>query len=169
MKGRRQFSNARANARKQAGHALSHAAVLLSRAGTNAGEQLLSMWKRIRAQQIARSNSKRLHVSATASLGEKRFVAVIQVDGREFLVGGGSANVALLAQLDAQKSFNGMLTETMAVPGMKRQPAKRAKKPTAKVTEIGTVSDKKALKKQPARRTWKPIAKPTQHQIRKQA
>lgn len=99
-------------------------------------------WKRIREQQIARYKHKRLQVAETVSLGEKRFVAVIKVDGREFLIGGGATNVALLAQLDVKKplkankrlnareSFDGILAEEMTVP--KKQPAKRAKKKAAK-------------------------------------
>ena len=39
-------------------------------------------------------------MAATVSLGEKRFVAVIQIDGLQFLIGGGASNVALLAQLE---------------------------------------------------------------------
>jgi flagellar biogenesis protein FliO len=77
-----------------------------------------------------------LQVAETVSLGEKRFVAVIKVDGREFLIGGGATNVALLAQLGVKKqlnakaSFDEILTEKMTVP--KKQPAKRAKKKAAK-------------------------------------
>ena len=41
----------------------------------------------------------RLRVAETVSLGEKRFVALICVEGREFLIGGGTAGVSLLAQL----------------------------------------------------------------------
>lgn len=95
-------------------------------------------WKRLRAQQIARTSSKRLQVAATVSLGEKRFVAVIQVDGREFLVGGGATNVALLAQLGAKKSFNGVLTKTMNASeetAPRKQPAKRMKKKMAAAVE----------------------------------
>jgi hypothetical protein len=43
--------------------------------------------------------TKRLRVHETVSLGEKRFVALLSVEGREFLIGGGSAGVSLLAQL----------------------------------------------------------------------
>ena len=43
--------------------------------------------------------AKRLRVAETVSLGEKRFVALICVEGREFLIGGGTAGVSLLAQL----------------------------------------------------------------------
>ena len=45
------------------------------------------------------STTKRLHVSETISLGEKRFVAIVAVEGREFLIGGGVSGMSLLAQL----------------------------------------------------------------------
>ena len=45
------------------------------------------------------STTKRLRVSETISLGEKRFVAIVAVEGREFLIGGGVAGMSLLAQL----------------------------------------------------------------------
>jgi|HubBroStandDraft_5_1064220.scaffolds.fasta_scaffold393917_2 hypothetical protein len=71
----------------------------------------------IRSRQSARSRGKRLHVGATVSLGEKRFVAVIQVDGQQFLVGGGATNVTLLAQLNGKETFGDLLTESMNVGG----------------------------------------------------
>jgi hypothetical protein len=40
-------------------------------------------------------------VSETISLGEKRFVAIVAVEGREFLIGGGVSGMSLLAQLGA--------------------------------------------------------------------
>jgi flagellar biogenesis protein FliO len=87
---------------------------------------------------MARSNSKRLQVAETVSLGEKRFVSVIKVDGREFLIGGGATNITLLAQLGAKrplkikKPLNGILAEKMTVSS--KQPAKRARKKVAKPT-----------------------------------
>ena len=48
------------------------------------------------------STTKRLHVSETISLGEKRFVAIVNVEGREFLIGGGVSGMSLLAQLGAE-------------------------------------------------------------------
>jgi len=45
------------------------------------------------------STAKRLRVSETISLGEKRFVAIVAVEGREFLIGGGTSGMSLLAQL----------------------------------------------------------------------
>lgn len=47
------------------------------------------------------STTKRLHVSETISLGEKRFVAIVTVEGREFLIGGGVSGMSLLAHLGA--------------------------------------------------------------------
>jgi hypothetical protein len=87
---------------------------------------LPSIWRWIRKQQAARSSNKRLQVSATASLGEKRFVAVVQVDGMEFLVGGGPTNVALLAQLSAKVRFGDVLKESMN-GGVRTQSADRAR------------------------------------------
>ncbi len=55
------------------------------------------------------SSNKQLRVAETISLGDKRFVAVVQVEGRKFLIGGGSAGVSLLTQLgtanDTQAAF----------------------------------------------------------------
>jgi len=45
------------------------------------------------------SSTKRLRVGEIASLGEKRFVAIVTVEGREFLIGGGSAGVSMLTPL----------------------------------------------------------------------
>jgi flagellar biogenesis protein FliO len=65
---------------------------------------------------MARFSTRRLRVSETVSLGEKRFVAVIQIDGLQYLIGGGATNVALLAQLNAKESFGDLLTATMTFP-----------------------------------------------------
>jgi hypothetical protein len=81
----------------------------------NAGGLLTRGLNWIRARQSARSNDRRLQVAATVSLGDKRFVAVIQVDGLQFLVGGGATNVALLAQLNGRESFGALLKESMTV------------------------------------------------------
>jgi hypothetical protein len=127
--------------KKQLLGAWGNTARLLSCTGKGAKEQISRSWKNLRAQQIARSSSKRLQVVTTVSLGEKRFVAVIQVDGKEFLVGGGATNVALLAHLGPGKSFDGVLTETMnlsegLVP--EKQPTKRVrKKMVAAVEKVG--------------------------------
>jgi Flagellar biosynthesis protein, FliO len=49
---------------------------------------------------------KRLRVCESVSLGEKRFVAVIQVDGEQFLVGGSASSVSTLAHLKRSQEFS---------------------------------------------------------------
>jgi hypothetical protein len=49
--------------------------------------------------RVAIKTTKRLRVAETVSLGEKRFVALVSVEGREFLIGGGSSGVSLLTAL----------------------------------------------------------------------
>jgi flagellar biogenesis protein FliO len=96
----------------------------------NAIGLLSRAWRWIRARRISRSSSRRLQVDASVSLGEKRFVAVIQVDGLQFLIGGGATNVALLAELGRKESFGEVLNETMNIP--KRRPAKGTRKKIVK-------------------------------------
>lgn len=87
-------------------------------------------WNWLRERQAARSNSKRLQVAASVSLGEKRFIAVIKVDGDQFLVGGSATNVALLAQLKADESFGNLLQGAIGTP--EKPPAKRTRRRSAK-------------------------------------
>lgn len=54
------------------------------------------------------SAGKQLRVSDTVSLGEKRFVAVVHVEGKKFLIGGGTAGVSLLTQLTGADAGNEM-------------------------------------------------------------
>src|ERR1700733_9579919 len=92
-------------------------------------------WGWLHARNATRSNTRRLRVAETVSLGEKRFVAVVQVDGRHFLLAGGPTNIALLAQLDANEPFEDVLKKTMTVPtkqpAKRKRPAKRAGKASA--------------------------------------
>jgi hypothetical protein len=78
----------------------------------------------LRAHQAGRSSNRRLHVEASVSLGDKRFIAVVQVDGLQFLIGGGATNVALLAELKGKESFEDLLKETLSVQG--KEPAVRS-------------------------------------------
>jgi flagellar biogenesis protein FliO len=39
-----------------------------------------------------------MRIAETIPLGEKRFVALLTVDGREFLIGGSASSVSLLSQ-----------------------------------------------------------------------
>jgi flagellar biogenesis protein FliO len=87
------------------------------------------LWNWFRERQAARADAKRLHVAASVSLGEKRFIAVIQVDGQQFLVGGGATNVSLLAQVAANEPLNSVLENAMSA--QKVQPARRARRRVA--------------------------------------
>jgi hypothetical protein len=53
--------------------------------------------------RYASSSTKRLRVAEMVPLGEKRFLAVVSVEGREFLVGGGASGVSVVTQLDAAR------------------------------------------------------------------
>jgi len=55
------------------------------------------------------SSVKQLRVSETVALGEKRFVALIQVDGQKFLIGGGTSGVRLLTQLGTAQDSGSIL------------------------------------------------------------
>jgi hypothetical protein len=61
-------------------------------------DSLRRAWSSLHAKYKI-STTKRLRVSETISLGEKRFVAIVAVEGREFLIGGGVSGISLLAQL----------------------------------------------------------------------
>jgi len=61
-------------------------------------------WRLLQSKRRVKSNPKRLRLTETISLGEKRFVAVIQVDKCRFLIGGSATNVSLLTELDAVDS-----------------------------------------------------------------
>lgn len=50
--------------------------------------------------------SRRLRVCETLSLGERRFVAVIEFDHQQFLVGGSGNSLELLARLHDGKVVN---------------------------------------------------------------
>lgn len=57
------------------------------------------------------STSRKLRLCESLSLGEKRFLAVVQFDTQQFLVGGGGNNVSLLARLGETPDFAEVLTE----------------------------------------------------------
>ena len=59
-----------------------------------------------------RRRSRRLRMVETLSLGERRMVGVLEVDGREFLIGATAQSVALLSELseDAGDEFPVALT-----------------------------------------------------------
>ncbi len=68
-------------------------------------------WNRARHRVRFEQRRKRLRLCESLSLGEKRFVAVIEVDGEQILVGGGASGVATLARLQPSREFAGMMKE----------------------------------------------------------
>jgi len=58
---------------------------------------------------VGNTGPKQLQVVETLPLGEKRFVAILNAEGRKFLIGGGASGVSLLTQLDdATETFEEM-------------------------------------------------------------
>ncbi len=78
---------------------------------------LTRAWSFLQARYKS-STTKRLHVSETISLGEKRFVAIVSVEGREFLIGGGGSGMSLLAQLGAAPRSSNDLGQTIGGGGI---------------------------------------------------
>lgn len=72
---------------------------------------VLSAWKWIEQKRVRQSAMRRLRVAETISLGEKRFVSIVQVDGCDYLIGGAAGSVSLLTALAKQPSFNETLQQ----------------------------------------------------------
>jgi hypothetical protein len=60
---------------------------------------LASAWTWLKRNYVS-SAARRMRIAETVSLGEKRFVAILHVDGCEFLIGGGTSGISLLAQME---------------------------------------------------------------------
>ncbi|MGB8771254.1 MAG: flagellar biosynthetic protein FliO [Candidatus Korobacteraceae bacterium] len=73
-----------------------------------------TLWARVlgafAAVRVGRK-PRRLRLCESLSLGEKRFVAVIQYEGQQFLVGGGASSLSLLARLGEAPDFATVMTE----------------------------------------------------------
>jgi flagellar biogenesis protein FliO len=72
--------------------------------------RLLEWLQKTRRAQL---DSKRLRLCESISLGEKRAIFLVQVDGRRFLLGGAPASISMLAQLDGGPSFPELLTNKL--------------------------------------------------------
>ncbi|MGO9339054.1 MAG: flagellar biosynthetic protein FliO [Terracidiphilus sp.] len=60
---------------------------------------LARIWSWLHSK-YTKTTAKRLRLSEVVSLGDKRFVALVKVEDREFLVGGAASGLSLLAQLE---------------------------------------------------------------------
>ncbi len=65
---------------------------------------LQSLWRRFSTASGLRfqGRARRLQLQESVQLGEKRFVAILRVDGDEFLLGGGASGVSILGQLQPE-------------------------------------------------------------------
>lgn len=77
-------------------------------------------WQWLRKEgnlRLLQAKQRRLRVSETVQLGDKRFVSIVEVDGRSFLIGGSTSNVVLLTKLDenpaATSTFETMLGQAL--------------------------------------------------------
>jgi hypothetical protein len=52
----------------------------------------------------SRSSARKLWLEETVSLGQKRFLALVNVNGKHLLIGGGAQEVTLLAELGTAKA-----------------------------------------------------------------
>jgi hypothetical protein len=59
---------------------------------------LIRLWSWLHSK-YTRGATKRLRLSEVVSLGDKRFVAIVRVEDREFLIGGAASGLSVLAQL----------------------------------------------------------------------
>jgi flagellar biogenesis protein FliO len=128
-----------------------------ARSAAPSGGLLARLWRWFSARFSSESTGRRLRVTATVPLGEKRFVAVVKVDGREFLVGGGAGNVALLSPLNSDaKTFSELLSSSVET-----KPAHTAAR-TKKRTRQSIAETAQVVKKQSSRRAGKPagVGKP---------
>jgi hypothetical protein len=95
----------------------------------NAVGRLAAVWAWLRKQQQSHSHPRQLRLEETISFGQKRFIALVRVDGQRLLLGGGATEVALLANLGAVEPFSAQRHEP-AVAQM-RAPVKRTRRRTA--------------------------------------
>jgi Flagellar biosynthesis protein, FliO len=68
-------------------------------------------WRLTRRLVRTHQAKKRLRVCETLSLGDKRFIAVVQVDGEQFLLGGAPNALSILAHLKGERTFPDILRE----------------------------------------------------------
>jgi len=61
---------------------------------------LRTAWMWLERKRSLQLSSRRLRVAETISLGEKRTISIITVDGAQYLIGSSSGGVQLLTRLD---------------------------------------------------------------------
>ena len=84
------------------------------------GDWLRRAWLWLQIRRKWQISSKRLLLCESVSLGEKRFLAIVKVDDRHFLVGGAPGSVSMLATLGGEPEFAPLL-------GQRQRPRKATK------------------------------------------
>lgn len=69
-------------------------------------------WSWYLSTRAAQTATRRLRVTETVSLGEKRFLSIVQVDKAQFLIGTSATSVQLLANLGSQPCETARTVET---------------------------------------------------------
>lgn len=72
----------------------------------------LYCWRWLQMAHKSRTATRRLLVTETVSLGEKRFVSIVHIDDTQFLIGGSATSLQLLAQLESRSHVVSPLTST---------------------------------------------------------
>jgi len=78
------------------------------------GQLLSRTWKRFQQQRM-RGASRSLRLEESVSLGQKRFVAVVKVDGQRFLIGV-SSEITMLTPLNRETKFAKALQKPASGP-----------------------------------------------------
>jgi len=87
---------------------------MLAAAYSSSCKSLVKAWRWVQARRQLQLASKRLCLCESISLGEKRFLAIVKVDGQHFLVGGAPGSVSMLTQLAGEREFAEVLEESRA-------------------------------------------------------
>jgi hypothetical protein len=78
--------------------------------GSDPLTMLRTLWSWLQRVQIRRAK-KRMRLCESVPLGDKRFIAVVQVDDREFLIAGASNSVSMLTDLGKRSDFSSLLID----------------------------------------------------------
>jgi hypothetical protein len=65
---------------------------------------ILRVVERLAGQFQKRQHRRKLQLLEIQQLGEKRFIAIVQVGRQKYLIGGAAASVSLLAEIHAQRA-----------------------------------------------------------------
>ena len=68
-------------------------------------------YRRVSEGLKAPRKTKAMRLCETISLGEKRFLAIVQVDEERILIGGSASTVALLTRLPEKEQFSTLLLQ----------------------------------------------------------